>query len=198
MLPEPPGQNSVRHGIAVMDYERDPASRGSRQWYWLVVGKVLLSFYLQWAFHKKEIHFFEMWCQNNPKMPHGFFFLQNNGLGNVLTYWVTLIRSVRKWIEPLLCVRHHARPRVGYKISQMQRFWSKSLCSNTAFQPLFLLPCSTWQMTFLFLIQSPGHTQGYSQCDASEWERHGDGINLNPFLHVKKKEPCPLQAFHIY
>lgn len=75
---------------------------------------------------------------------------------------------------------------------------SKSLCSNTAFQPLFLLPCSTWQMTFLFLIQSPGHTQGYSQCDASEWERHSDGINLNPFLHVKKKEPCPLQTFHIY
>lgn len=118
---------------------------------------------------------FEMGCQKQPQNASRLFLLWNNGLGNVLTYWVVLINSSGKF------VRH--------KISQMQTFWSKSLFSNIElFNLLFLPPCNTWQMTFLFLTHPSGHTQGYSQCKASEWEWHCSRDNLESNLICEEKK----------
>ena len=138
-------------------------ANGSGRW---AVSQAQANCYLKEVFPKKGIHFFEVGCQNNPQMPYIFFLRQNN---STFLECVNLLgcrmSSFRKFIEPVLCGRHPARPRVGYRICQLADTAIKErILKCGAFQRFFpLLPHHTRQMTFLFLVQSPGHTQAYFQ-----------------------------------
>lgn len=163
------------------DYESDPWS----QWFWTVSGEPGTSQLLPKRSLSQEGN--SLFWGGMPKQPPDavyFFLRQNNSTFlECVNLLGCLMSSFRKFIEPLLCGRHPARPRVGYRICQLADTAIKErILKCGAFQRFFpLLPHHTRQMTFLFLVQSPGHTQAYFQC---EWQWHCYRRNLEyMFMH---------------
>lgn len=61
-----------------------------------------------------------------------FPLLQNKCFWNVLTHWVAMSVHAGNILSSY-CEGHHTEPWEGYKISQIQTFWLKSLFSNAVF-----------------------------------------------------------------
>lgn len=117
---------------------------------------------------------FERWCQKQPQNASRLFLLWNNGLGNVLTYWVALINSSWKFVRHKIRHRHFD-----------QRAYSLTLSFSTF--------CFSFHATHDRWHSCPWHISLGTLRVIPNARRVSEsdivlGITLNPILHVKKKK----------
>jgi hypothetical protein len=114
---------------------------------------------------------------------------------DLLIYWVTFISSIKKHLwSPCYLWGIMVGPVWLTKWVKRRHFEQRAYSGTLHFSTFSLLPCNAWQMTFLLLIHSHGHTQGYPH--AVRVSHIGMEITLNPFLCVKRnKNQASLKTF---
>lgn len=117
---------------------------------------------------------FEMWCQKQLQNASRLLLLWNNGLGNVLTYWVVLINSSWKFVRHKIRHRHFDQRAYSLTLS-FSTFCFSFHATHDRWHSY------SWRITLGTLRVIPNATR-VSESDTVP------GITLNPILYVKKKK----------